>query len=52
MAWITDETINGGIAYEEALLTRFEMLKGQPMEVVEKVSARLPLVGGAWEALD
>ena len=52
LAWITDEAMNGGIGYEEALLTRFEMLRGQPMEVVEEVCARLPLVGGAREAID
>lgn len=52
LAWITEEAMNGGIGYEEALLKRFEMLRGQPLEAVEEVCARLPLVGGVREAID
>lgn len=52
LAGITEEAMNGGIGYEEALLTRFEMLRGQHMEAVEEVCARLPLMGGARETID
>ena len=52
LAQLTREAMNGSIGYEEALLKRFEMLRGQPIETVQEVCARLPLVNGAEETID
>lgn len=51
IAEITDKAMNGEIDFKTAIIDRVKLLKGIPLEDVEKVANELPLMKGSEETI-